>query len=186
MLKSATPNEMRFMSSLKDELLSRLNIMTLMPELKGRGLYMFCMRDPRGLAGIKPGHHGTIYVGATEKSLVIQKRFLQVHSGRAALRRSLGALLREDLKLQPLAKGLQSSKSEKFRFTNDGEARLTEWMNNNLWAAQLEVKVLLSRKEIDLIRELQPPLNLTKWFNPQKAFICERRKVCADMALGRF
>ncbi len=174
------------MSKLKVDLLSRLKPMALMPELKGKGLYVFCLRRVKELPGIEVGSQGIVYVGMTEKSLHIRNHFLHSHSGGSTLRRSLGALLRENLGLEPIRRDSKPENSSKYRFTDDGEARLTEWMTENLLAAQVEVSENIRATEAALILEMEPPLNLTKWVNPQKASVSARRKECADEVLASF
>ncbi len=174
------------MSKLKVDLLSRLKPMALMPELKGQGLYLFCLRQLQELPGIEVGTQGIVYVGMTEKSLHIRNHFLHAHSGGSTLRRSLGALLCEKLRLEPVRRDSKAENSTKYRFSDDGEARLTEWMKANLLAAQVEVSDNVRAAEAALILEMEPPLNLTKWVNPQKARIKAARKACADHVLASF
>ncbi len=174
------------MSELKVELLCHLKPMAFMPELKGKGLYVFCLRQAKELPGIKVGAQGIVYVGMTEKSLHIRNHFLHAHSGASTLRRSLGALLRENLRLEPIRRDSKLENCSKYRFSDDGEARLTEWMKANLLAAQVEVAENVRAMEAALILEMEPPLNLTKWANPQKATVSAKRKACADQVLASF
>lgn len=157
-----------------------------MPELEGKGLYLFCLRDGYDLPGVTPGRHGVVYVGMTDKSLLIRNHFLHAHSGGSTLRRSLGALLRERLKLEPIRRDSKPENANKYRFTDDSEARLTEWMKASLLAAQLEIGDDVATRETALIREMEPPLNLIKWPNPQKALVSSKRKACANIVLAGF
>lgn len=169
-----------------DDLLARVAPMALMPELRGRGVYLFCLRERHALPGIEVGAEGVVYVGMTEKSLLIRNHFLHAHSGGSTLRRSLGALLREELKLEPIRRDSKPENASKFRFTDDGEIRLTEWMKTSLLAAQTEIFGNVRSRETALIREWEPPLNLTKWTNPQKTAVSAKRKACADIVLASF
>ena len=171
---------------LPDDLLARIAPMTLMPELKGKGVYLFCLRECHALPDIEVGAHGVVYVGMTEKSLLVRNHFLHAHSGGSTLRRSLGALLRETLKLEPIRRDAKPENASKFRFADDGEARLTEWMKANLLAAQTEISGDVRSKETALIQEWEPPLNLTKWINPQKALVSAKRKACTNIVLASF
>lgn len=87
---------------------------------------------------------------------------------------------------EPIRRDSKPENSSKFRFSDDGEARLTDWMKASLLAAQTEVLGNVRSRETALIQELEPPLNLTKWANPQKALISAKRKACADIVLAGF
>ena len=171
---------------MRDQLLASVCDLSMMPPLRGSGVYLFCLDQDRELPGVELGNDRVLYVGMTEKDLVVRNHFLHRHSGGSTLRRSLGALLLEELKLQPIRRDCKLANADKYRFTRDGEERLTAWMTENLVAAQIEVKVDVQIVERTLIIELEPPLNLTGWKNPQKELICGKRAACRDDVRASF
>jgi len=133
-----------------------------------------------------------IYIGKTESSQ--EKRDEETHfcSGgtkNSTLRRSLGAILREELQLIPMPRSY-TEKTEK-RFTNfcfdeRGEKLLTEWMKDNLslsfWEFDGSVDEMKAF-EIDIIQELVPILNLrNNNNNPWRKEIKTLRKICSELA----
>ena len=79
---------------------------------------------------------GLIYVG---KSSDLAERAYSGHfsssgSGFSTLRRSIGALLKEQLALVAVPRGKGNSKSNytQYRFDNAGDDRLTTWIKQNL------------------------------------------------------
>ena len=69
-----------------------------------------------------------------------------------------------------------------YKFDPAGEDRLTQWMTQNLEAGVVAVEGDVKDIEGELIRELEPPLNLTRWANPHASRIKELRRICADEA----
>lgn len=102
------------------------------------------------------------------------------HSGFYTLRRSLGAILKTTLGLTavPRASGPSATNYKCFRFTEDGEERLTEWMRSNLKLSTCPYDGNIGQMEKCLICEAEPPLNLTNWPNPQKRKIMGLRGLC--------
>lgn len=159
-------------------------------ELKGQGVYAVFLREGGDLPGIEPGAHRALYVGMSGKGLNGRDHVGYQHSGSSTLRRSLGALLRERLGLQPVARDSKIENATKFRFTDEGEASLTAWMTEHLLASQVEIDPAdVSMTEKALISELRPPLNLTnlgRWINQQKAFVSAARERCAEAVRAGF
>ena len=129
-----------------------------------------------------------IYIGMTTKSQ--QERDASTHfkagrTGGSTLRRSLGALLRETLSLNAIPRG-SSETGKKFKFDEDGENRLSEWMSENLALSYFdypESKEDILELEKRLIEKLVPILNLDK--NPRNPFgemISKRRSECGEIA----
>lgn len=167
-------------------LLSTLRPIADLPAQHGIGVYILCLRHRSILPGVRPADNGLLYVGMTGDDLSVRNHFTHTDSSGSSPRRSLGAMLRTQLRLAPVPRGraLSDKDATHYRFTNDGEKALVDWMRANLLASQLIIEDV-GRAEGDLIRELMPPLNLTKlggWKNPQKANIMAARRVCADMA----
>lgn len=128
-----------------------------------------------------------IYVGISND---LSRRELEDHfeaksSGFSTLRRSLGALLKQDLELvaMPRSAGASVTNMRNYRFNPDGEKRLSAWMRNSLVVGFCQVNNPVEM-ESQLIALLCPPLNLTGWNNPQGPEIKRLRKACADEARG--
>lgn len=134
------------------------------------------------------------YVGKSESNL--RARDLQTHfttgeSGRSTLRRTLGAILKDELSLKCIPRKDRNPTCKDFecyRFRDDGEERLTLWMHTNLevgyvLAAPYGIPVKLLE---DLIKgALKPPLNLDPAYrkaNPFAATLMAMRKACVEEA----
>lgn len=130
--------------------------------------------------------NGLIYIGMSGNLAVREydMHFSSRNTGFSTLRRSIGALLKEELALVaiPRGSGRAESNYRNYRFKPDGEDRLTAWMNENLEVGVYPTEGDHEAVEKVLIAALQPPLCLTGWPNPQAGFIKARRKVCADEA----
>jgi hypothetical protein len=149
------------------------------------GIYGFYLADGSEVPGISQPGSGPLYVG-TSGSLAQREfdtHFASGQSGFSTLRRSLGALLLEDLDLRPEPRGKSASKSnyQNYRFDDGGEDRLSEWMRENLLVA---VEALHGAADVErkLIGLACPPLNLTLWANPDAPAIKAARKRCVEMA----
>lgn len=154
------------------------------PSIPDAGVYAFSIDDPIALPSICIGPTGLLYLGMTESSLEVRNHFFHKNSSFSSLRRSLGALLRKELKLQAVRRG--SGRSSKdishYRFAAPGEDQLTTWMKDHLeYSYELGSNDIPTR-ERELILHLRPPLNLTLWPNPQKTVVMELRKACRDEA----
>jgi hypothetical protein len=148
-----------------------------------RGVYGVFAKARDCLPDILLPPTGMIYVGLS-KDLVQRNHFTAKNSGFHSPRRSLGAILYRQLHLKaiPRGSGLSATNCTNFRFTEDGEERLTQWMLKNLEYAIYPCGGDIASLETQLIRESEPPLNLTKWRNPQKQKIAALRKQCRDEA----
>lgn len=127
-----------------------------------------------------------IYVGKTD---VLSLRENSTHfkskgTGFSTLRRSIGALLKKSLQLTAIPRGPGKSKSNftNYRFDDNGEDRLTEWMSSNLELGICPIDVDLDSTESSLIDMLTPVLCLMGWKNPNSKNIRADRKICADEA----
>jgi len=119
----------------------------------------------------------------TDSSLEVRNNFGHAHSGFSTPRRSLGALLKEPLRLQaiPRAPGPSPSNTRNYRFRDADELRLTDWMKSHLTYGFATVKDAAPIEKA-LIATLQPPLNLTGWPNPQRRHLRALRAICRDEA----
>lgn len=107
-----------------------------------------------------PSRDLPVYVGiaATE---TLAERFAKCHLSRtrgSALRRSLAALLADELNLLPHLLGGSARRPDKFGLSPTGEKLLTDWMEQNLKVSWVEVAAP-GDDESRLIRELLPGLN---------------------------
>jgi len=129
-----------------------------------------------------------IYIGKTTKGML--KRISKTHfksgkTGSSTLRRSLGAILREQLKLQVVPKGLHPGVRD-FKFIHESEMSLTKWMVENLSVSFIPCdhgKRLLNQLESEIIYILDPVLNIAK--NPKnesKYIIKELRRKCREIS----
>jgi hypothetical protein len=112
-----------------------------------------------------------------------ETHFQSGQTGFSTLRRSVGGLLKEELRLraQPRGTGPSNQHYRCYRFDDRGEGRLTEWMHHHLLVA-VATSPDAERVETELISLVQPPLNLTKWANPHARDIKALRKACVDEA----
>lgn len=103
----------------------------------------------------------------------------------STLRRSLGAILKQELKLKAIAGGNNKSESNirNYRFGDKGEQELTCWMEKSL---ELSVYYCFEDKlnelKTDLVTQAKPLLNLTGWENPYRGSIEQLRKLCEEEA----
>ena len=127
-----------------------------------------------------------LYVGKSEDSVrnrVSRTHLLRDRTGSSTLRRSIGALLREDVNLQPQPRSPKRSQRDitNYKFDSAGEARLTDWIGANLRVIGLAASDLAAT-ENNLISKHRPPLNLTGWTNPHGPMIRSARKQCSELA----
>lgn len=109
-----------------------------------------------------------LYVGKAEQSLVsrdLRTHFATGKTGQSTLRRSLAALLREELNLTAIPRNTsRPDGSANFSLDRHGDERLTEWMVRELaivvWEAPLGSHPL-KEIEAEILAALNPPLNLT-------------------------
>lgn len=135
---------------------------------RSAGLYGVHAGGARSELGLPETDSTLLYIGKAERSLAardLTTHFTTGRTGQSTLRRSLAALLREQLDLHavprnPAVPGHFTS----FGLSSDGDERLTRWMVDHLalttWAPPAGAETLrdLERAVID---RLQPPLNLT-------------------------
>ena len=118
------------------------------------------------------------YVGMAEFSRGLRKRFgeewRRKHSGRSSPRRTIGVLLWDELNLVPRPRPTKTAKlnPKQFCFEEDGELRLTNWLDPRAeFAYRVITQEELGREQLAdlegrLIRHLKPPINRGKWDNP--------------------
>lgn len=162
------------------------------------GIYAFMLKGNSTLKDFgKPNQ--VLYVGIAKESL--RKRDLGNHfdstkTGVSTLRRSLGAILKEDLKLKSFSRNGTNCKREilNYKFNEEGEKLLTDWMNENLIVGFWKDENLIPYSELrdweeKVIKLLKPPLDLdkrTKKYNTLADKLGGLRKICRTEAENVF
>ena len=150
------------------------------------GFYAIYLATGDHIGGIPAAAGGLIYVG-TSKNLAqrdMGTHFTSGQSGFSTLRRTLGALLKDELDLRAERRSLGPSptNTQSYRFDSAGEDRLTSWMLEYLEIGYCQHDADRDEFERQLIADLQPPLNQTKWPNPHRQRIKALRAACRDEA----
>jgi hypothetical protein len=156
------------------------------PDIAGVGIYVLYLNQATSLPGIQVAPGGTLYVGMTEDDIGARYHFGHKDSSFSSPRRSLGAILKNDLGLRAIPRSLNRSRKDmlNYRFANGGEERLTEWMLSLLEYSVAQINRDISDVEKQLIQCLEPPLNLTLWINWQCGLVIRLRRICAEEAAG--
>ncbi len=155
------------------------------------GLYCFFLNGKSSL-DIFGKDKQAIYVGI---SVNLNGRELKQHlksgeTGWSSFRRSIGAILKKQLKLEATHRDLNPKKlrADKYKFKGDGEARLTNWILENTelgyWTMNTKLgKNHLELLETEVIKILKPTLDLhkaTKHLNPLATQLDKLREVCRN------
>lgn len=157
---------------------------------RGRGLYaVHGTRQAWAVLGLmKPEDVRPLYVGKAEQG--VQHRLLGTHfsdgrTGRSALRRSLAALLRDQLRLRAIPRNLaKPADFTKFALSAADDQKLSDWMRRGLrltaWPAPSGTA--LPSLEAEIVKQLKPPLNLVHVKTPWTAQVKAALKRMADEA----
>lgn len=165
----------------------------------GPGLYAIRLSPRSAIPGIPEPKFGLLFVGST-RDLAARKLSRDFASGKTSssfLRRSVGALLRDELQLQPVPRdpcrprrrrtnpahryrSLQSAPFVNYRFDDDGEERLSRWMQENLRVGIYPIP-RPAATSFDLVEIACPPLNLRSK-NPLGATVRSAHKTCVEAA----
>jgi epoxide hydrolase-like predicted phosphatase len=160
---------------------SRSSIDTLSAPPK-TGVYVIFLKKPATLPVGEIPDDGLLYVGSSGNLAMreFDTHFESGQSGYSTLRRSIGAILKEDLELTAIPRGTGPSETNyrNYRFTDEGEIELTGWMRSNLEVGVAAVGKDYERVEEELIRLLKPVLCLKGWPNPERARIKDLRQKC--------
>ncbi|GGH07550.1 MarR family transcriptional regulator [Silvibacterium dinghuense] len=136
-----------------------------------------------------PTEQGLLYIGMTADAAGRRNHFTAEHSGTSSPRRTLGALLQEELSLHAIPRGPQTDRHActNYRFPDHEEIKLTQWMYKNLFVSHYPIDG--SRQEIEHIEKQlleckKPPLNLTGPARDKtlRLKIKQLRKACRDEA----
>jgi hypothetical protein len=158
------------------------------------GLYAFVIAPNSNLKSFGSGNQ-IIYVGKAEDSL--RQRDLNTHfkdgrTGQSTLRRSIGAILKNDLNAISFSRNgtLNSPNIDNYKFDSEAEKHLSIWMKQNLLIGYWEYDVTKENKSLreieeQLIIHLKPTLDLdkrTKRFNIYAELLTQLRQNCKDEA----
>lgn len=135
-----------------------------------------------GQLRISPARQGLAYIGVGDPSL--RRRYREEwrpkNSGRSSPRRTLGAVLAQELALVPRPRPDRDPDrgARYYVFGSDGEARLTTWLEEHAtFACCTTDEARAGDVETDLIPACSPPMNLTKWPNPLRKALRDARRV---------
>lgn len=158
------------------------------------GIYaIYFIGEKFPLEGCSPAKDEIIYLGKTESSQAHRDEHTHFASGKtgsSTLRRSIGALLRDELSLVPVLRNdidFDAGRKSFFKFDELSEEKLTKWMKDNLALSFYEcdeTPAEIDATESQLIAETKPVLNIDSK-NPDNPFaktIKAARKACADEA----
>ena len=163
-----------------------------------QGIYAYFLNSQKDLG--KFGKNGdVIYVGLAEKNLNcrdIKNHLTSGRTGSSSFRRSLGAILKVELGLTAVKRDLNGSKprADKYKFIDEGEERLTQWMNKNLkfgyWVNEPSLpKFELRSLEAKVILAMNPKLDLdrrTRSQNPLASQLDALRAICREEVKIKF
>lgn len=129
-----------------------------------------------------------LYVGKAEESLLsrdISTHFGNGRTGSSTVRRSFAALLRKPLGLQAQPRNpAKPGYFANYGLSAEHDGALTTWMRDRLqlgfWAPARQT--ILRTVEIEVIRHLNPPLNLTDIATEWTSQVKQARKAMADEA----
>jgi len=152
------------------------------------GVYAWFLDQTDALESLPAQGPGPLYIGWSRD--LAQRFDTELRGGESAfsdLRRSLGALLCEELDLtaRPSGRTARDLNYRRYCFDDEGEQRLSEWMARHLRVALLEHPDG-GQAEGDLVALARPPLNLAGWANPHGPLIRAMRQACADEARREF
>lgn len=158
------------------------------------GVYAFILKEGSSLTNFAIENE-VLYIGIAKDSL--KKRDLGNHfnsksTGSSTLRRSLGAVLKNDFCLIAFSRNGTDSKIEitNYIFDEKGEYKLSNWMKENLLIGYWKDDESIPYKDLRelerlLAMELKPRLDLdnrTKKYNPLAAQLDFLRGICRNEA----
>jgi hypothetical protein len=154
--------------------------------LDKRGVYALFVKEDLHMKGFLLSGKRCIYVGFSKNlaERAHENHFATGSTGFSTVRRSLGALLKKEMRLRamPRNRGGSETSFRNYRFNPTGEERLTKWMRTNLEIGFCSVQDNPREVERALLSELNPALNLKGVQHPLRQRIMELRKACATEA----
>jgi hypothetical protein len=130
-----------------------------------------------GLGQAPPG--AALYVG-------LETDFRSGRTGQSTVRQSFAALLRDHLELRGIPRNqTKPERFDQYALSDEGEAKLTDWMNANLqiavWAKPADC-TNLGTIEVAVLKRWSPPLNLRDTRSTWGARVSAARKAMASDA----
>lgn len=129
-----------------------------------------------------------LYVGKAEDSFVsrdLRTHFASGRTGQSTVRRSFAALLRESLHLRGMPRNPEKpGHFANFGLSPENDARLTSWMWSNLSLAVWPTTGALPLRDIesDVVKRLDPPLNIEYLPRNSRTELSSARRAMADEA----
>jgi hypothetical protein len=157
------------------------------------GIYAFYYEGQSQIYnGIAFRSGGLLYIGKTEssqKSRDANTHFKSGKTGSSTVRRSLGAVLRQSLGLNPIPRNATDYSKGRFspyKFDVESEVRLTQWMKAHVSMSFFEFNASpdqIDALETELINKLEPALNIEKnQWGLYREKMQKLRKSCAEIA----
>ena len=156
------------------------------------GIYAFFLTDNSNFDDFGKGGQ-LIYIGIAKESLHdrdFNQHFKTGKTGSSTLRRSIGAVLKDKLKLTAIPRGTENDtkRFDNYKFVE--EQTLTDWMKANLeigyWTPDKPLTYEQLRETEKLMTiELMPTLDLdirTRRFNPLSDKLDKLRNICRTQA----
>jgi len=154
------------------------------------GIYCFFLSESSELKEFGKGGQ-VMYIGIAKKKLKerdLKQHFKTGKTGASTLRRSIGAILKEDLRLKaiPRGKSNDTNRIDNYKFDLPEDEELTNWMKANLetgyWVDENGIGYTdLRELEKQLIIKLKPTLDLdnrTRRYNPLAEKLTCLRNIC--------
>jgi hypothetical protein len=158
------------------------NTQTIYPN--SAGVYALFLREGAAIPNVRPGEFGLVYVGLGQGARGLAARcHFKGSTASHSPRRSLSALLADQLSLQPIFIRKPSGATT-FKLDKASEQMLDRWMENNLSVA-FQLSDNPGEHERELIRRWEPPLNCDKKIcplNSQQLLVLNRRDKFKAMA----
>jgi hypothetical protein len=188
--------EDRLPERLVEELLRRRSRLPALLPATGQGLYALWLDEKAySLLDVGRGLHGIAYIGIGAGNGGVRRRFEEEwrpsNSGKSTPRRTLGALLVEELGLRPKPRPTKTAipNPRYYCFAGSGESDLTDWLEAHSHFAYVELPSnqlrgwgTLTEIERALIRRVGPPLNINGWDNPNRSILKAARQTASRLA----
>ncbi|RJO60958.1 hypothetical protein C4544_04095 [candidate division WS5 bacterium] len=153
---------------------------------KRSGIYALFLKKGSDLKEYSVTGDGLIYIGSTDNlsERAQENHFNSDSTGFSTIRRTLGAIMKEDfdLKTIPRSPGPSETNYKNYKFIAVGEKLLTDWMRNNLEIGYCPIFEDYEKIEKKMLKFLCPILNLKGCDNPYKKQIMALRKICSEEA----
>jgi hypothetical protein len=152
------------------------------------GVYAWFAKDATTLPHVSVSPGEPIYIGSSTN---LAQRQYETHfsprsTGFSTIRRTLGALLKQDLRLTARPRGLGKTPQDFYcyRFDPDSEERLTGWMREHILVSAHPTREYNVLEGLLMMAAL-PILNLKGVENSEAREIKRLRKACADEARAK-